>query len=456
MFDPVPAASETVDDVAARLQAGPVVVVGPAGAGVSSVLDAVGDASSAAVVAARGRPAETGIAGGVLAELAAGGLGVAPDPGDELDRVGPAWAAALAAVDEPTLIVVYDTDVVDALSIEALAYASARRGDAPVALLFGADAVPAALADAGADTVELAPWPAEAIGRWLADTHELVPDVAATLHGVAEGLPGVAAALADDLTPRQQRGLDPVAMVPSTTHAAIRRFHDDLMALPQDCRRLLCLVAAEPSGDVALTRRAAAQLDVDLEILAPAEEAGFVEVAGRTVRFDHPLRRIAAYHLLAAPSRRTVHRVFALVLDAPDQAMRRVAHAAHGVVGTDDAVAGDVARIARTLAGRGDHPAARRWWVLAAALSEDPEKRSDHLRRAAADEGAPLDKLTKAERRVADVVARGLSNKEAAAELFVSVKTVDAHLQSIYRKLAIRSRTELAVLVAGAGDQETP
>ena len=136
--------------------------------------------------------------------------------------------------------------------------------------------------------------------------------------------------------------------------------------------------------------------------------------------------------------------------------MRRVAHAAHGVVGTDDAVAADVARIARTLAGRGDHPAARRWWVLAAALSEDPDKRSDHLRRAAADEGAPLDKLTKAERRVADVVARGLSNKEAAAELFVSVKTVDAHLQSIYRKLAIRSRTELAVLVAGAGDQETP
>ena len=146
MFDPVPAASETVDDVVARLQAGPVVVVGPAGAGVSGVLDAAGDASSAAAVVARGRPAETGIAGGVLAELAAGGLGVAPEPGDELDRVGPAWAAALAAVDEPTLIVVHDTDVVDALSIEALAYASARRGDAPVTLLFGAEAVPPALA----------------------------------------------------------------------------------------------------------------------------------------------------------------------------------------------------------------------------------------------------------------------------------------------------------------------
>lgn len=456
MFDPVPAASETIDDVVARLQAGPVVVVGPAGSGVSGVLDAVGEASTAGVVVARGRPAERAVAGGVLAELAAGGLGIAPAPGDGLELVGPAWASALAAVEVPTLVVVHDTDVVDPLSVEALAYASARLGGAPVTLLFGAEAVPTVLADAGAAAVEVGAWPVEAIGRWLAETHQLVPDVAATLHAAADGLPGVAAALADDLTPRQQRGLDPVAMVPSTTHVAMRRFHDELMALPQDCRRLLCVVAAEPSGDVALTRRAAAQLEVDLEVLAPAEEAGFVEVAGRTVRFDHPLRRIAAYHLLAAPSRRTVHRVFALVLDAPDQAMRRVAHAAHGVVGTDDAVAADVARIARTLAGRGDHPAARRWWVLAAALSEDPDKRSEHLRRAAADEGAPLDKLTKAERRVADVVARGLSNKEAAAELFVSVKTVDAHLQSIYRKLAIRSRTELAVLVAGAGDQETP
>ena len=38
---------------------------------------------------------------------------------------------------------------------------------------------------------------------------------------------------------------------------------------------------------------------------------------------------------------------------------------------------------------------------------------------------------------------------EAAAELFLSVKTVDYHLQSIYRKLQLRSRTELAVLFVG-------
>jgi DNA-binding NarL/FixJ family response regulator len=53
--------------------------------------------------------------------------------------------------------------------------------------------------------------------------------------------------------------------------------------------------------------------------------------------------------------------------------------------------------------------------------------------------------LTAAEYRVALAVADGATNREAAAALFLSVKTVDFHLQNIYRKLGLRSRTELAV-----------
>ena len=56
--------------------------------------------------------------------------------------------------------------------------------------------------------------------------------------------------------------------------------------------------------------------------------------------------------------------------------------------------------------------------------------------------------LTDAEMRVALVVGSGLTNREAADELFLSVKTVDSHLQAIYRKLEIRSRSQLAALVA--------
>jgi DNA-binding CsgD family transcriptional regulator len=52
--------------------------------------------------------------------------------------------------------------------------------------------------------------------------------------------------------------------------------------------------------------------------------------------------------------------------------------------------------------------------------------------------------LTETERRVAELVGSGRSNQETAAELFISVKTVEANLTRIYRKLSIRSRTELA------------
>jgi DNA-binding CsgD family transcriptional regulator len=57
--------------------------------------------------------------------------------------------------------------------------------------------------------------------------------------------------------------------------------------------------------------------------------------------------------------------------------------------------------------------------------------------------------LTPTERRVAELVAEGRSNKEVAAELFVTPKTVDVNLSRIYAKLGVHSRTELARRLAG-------
>jgi DNA-binding CsgD family transcriptional regulator len=64
---------------------------------------------------------------------------------------------------------------------------------------------------------------------------------------------------------------------------------------------------------------------------------------------------------------------------------------------------------------------------------------------------ADSDELTAQEARVAVSVARGATNREVAAELFLSPKTVEFHLGRVFRKLGIRSRTELAVLVAEGG-----
>jgi DNA-binding NarL/FixJ family response regulator len=57
---------------------------------------------------------------------------------------------------------------------------------------------------------------------------------------------------------------------------------------------------------------------------------------------------------------------------------------------------------------------------------------------------AARDALTPAEQRVAELVTEGRTNREVAAALVVSENTVESHLRSVYRKLGIRSRVELA------------
>jgi DNA-binding CsgD family transcriptional regulator len=54
--------------------------------------------------------------------------------------------------------------------------------------------------------------------------------------------------------------------------------------------------------------------------------------------------------------------------------------------------------------------------------------------------------LTRAERRVAELISAGHSSRSAAAELVVSLNTVNTHLRSIFTKLGVRSRVQLANL----------
>ena len=52
--------------------------------------------------------------------------------------------------------------------------------------------------------------------------------------------------------------------------------------------------------------------------------------------------------------------------------------------------------------------------------------------------------LTETERRIAELVAQGRSNKQVASQLFITARTVEGHLTRIYEKLGVRSRAELA------------
>ncbi|MGV9249241.1 ATP-binding protein [Streptomyces sp. NPDC003710] len=62
---------------------------------------------------------------------------------------------------------------------------------------------------------------------------------------------------------------------------------------------------------------------------------------------------------------------------------------------------------------------------------------------------AALDTLAATERQVAALVMEGATNREIAARLFISVKTVEATLTRVYRKLGIRSRVDIVRLAAG-------
>ena len=65
-----------------------------------------------------------------------------------------------------------------------------------------------------------------------------------------------------------------------------------------------------------------------------------------------------------------------------------------------------------------------------------------------------LGSLTPSERRVVDLAATGLTNREIAESLFITPKTVEVHLTSCYQKLGIRSRRQLvAALMAPAPGQ---
>nr|WP_281396835.1 helix-turn-helix transcriptional regulator [Streptomyces olivoverticillatus] len=67
------------------------------------------------------------------------------------------------------------------------------------------------------------------------------------------------------------------------------------------------------------------------------------------------------------------------------------------------------------------------------ATGEQPSPHGEH----------PLGRLTPQERLIAGKVAAGATSKEVGVMLFLSPRTIDAHLRNVYRKLGISSRRQL-------------
>jgi DNA-binding CsgD family transcriptional regulator len=120
-------------------------------------------------------------------------------------------------------------------------------------------------------------------------------------------------------------------------------------------------------------------------------------------------------------------------------------------------------RLAEALAEAGDRDQAQRQWQLAVAAAD--ELGATRLRAALSDlgrrarlgtgsravPGSPLSILTSRELDVLRSLASGRSNKEIAAELFISDKTVSVHVSNILAKLGAASRTEAAAIAHDNG-----
>ena len=85
--------------------------------------------------------------------------------------------------------------------------------------------------------------------------------------------------------------------------------------------------------------------------------------------------------------------------------------------------------------------------LIAAVNRTDRDGEEQDRTRSARD---ALDTLTERERDVADAVARGLSNADIAAELYMGVPTVKTHVGRLFTKLGVENRVQVAILVHDA------
>jgi len=207
----------------------------------------------------------------------------------------------------------------------------------------------------------------------------------------ARGNPLALLELPRGLTPAELAGGFALPDARPLANSIERSFLRRVRSLPPHSQRLLLLAATEPVGDVLLLWRAARQLGVAPDAVAPAEAAGLLELGGR-VRFRHPLVRSAIYRAATPDDRREVHRALAEATDPETDPDRRAWHRAQSTAGLDEAVASELERSAERARRRGGVAAMAAFLERAAEVTPDPAHRGARALAAAQaklDAGAP-------------------------------------------------------------------
>jgi DNA-binding CsgD family transcriptional regulator len=285
------------------------------------------------------------------------------------------------AEEAPVAVVVDDLHLLDLPSAEAIVFAARRLAADPVIVLAAVRTSEADRLVAGLPVVQLSGLDQDAAAALVTRTAggPLAPGHLGPLLALAEGNPLALLELSgDDLDALATDPSELPARVPDTVTAAFARRLDRMDAA---CRTAL-LVAAICGGDLQVTTRACASLDVDVEALAEAEDAGLMSVASGRIAFRHPLVRAAVYSRAGARERRAAHRAVADVLP-DDDTDRRAWHLAEAVWQPDAEVSDVLAESAERARARAAYSVASGAFERSARLTPDRERKAERLLQAA-------------------------------------------------------------------------
>lgn len=385
---------------------GALLVRGEPGIGKTALLAAASaQAGAMRVLRARGVQSEAELAFAGLAELlgpvlelraeipplqaasVAGALGVGePVPyGRFALLAGTLSLLAAAAERAPLLVVVDDVHWLDAPSAQALLFVARRLRYEGIALLLAQrDSDPHGFGAAGIETLELGGLDARASGELLRLRRgpEVSETVARELCGATRGNPLALRVAADLLDPAQLRGARPLPHPLPVGERLGEAFLQRTRRLSPGCVQALTVAAAASgAGDTAGIEAALRALDLAIEDLREAEDAGLIALGAGGVEFEHPLLRAALYEAAPAAGRREIHAALAATLPRQDQ--RRAWHLAASSDGPDEAVALELQQAAERAAQRGAYMTAASLWEHAAASSPDAQARARRLHGAA-------------------------------------------------------------------------
>jgi DNA-binding CsgD family transcriptional regulator/tetratricopeptide (TPR) repeat protein len=380
--------------------AGTLVIRGEPGVGKSALLDElVASAGGATVLRTQGLEAEAPLAFAALHRLLRplarlrGGL---PEPQARALRVafGEAEGAAVepflvgvatlsiltaAAEESPVLCVVDDAHWLDAATAGALLFCAHRLGADRVALVFAArDGAWGTFDPQGLPELVLAGLDPDASRSLLRARLGAATGAEILERIVAEtgGNPLALLELPAELTPDQLSGAAPLPAQLHLTSRVEHLFLDRSRRLPPTVQTMVLLAAADDSGEPDLVRRAAAALGLADADLQAAVDSGLLVESATSLWLRHPLVRSAVYQAATGAQRRAVHRALAEALSGHGDPDREAWHRASAAEGPDPAVVDALERAGTRAQRRGGHAAALAAYERAAALCDDPAKRT--------------------------------------------------------------------------------